>query len=292
MKVGILASEKEEWHVIRLLESIRARGAEVYVVPPTRLTSRIGGTPHVDSRGYAVEDFDALLVRKVPGGTPEQVFYRMDVLHRLEEMGVYVMNPPDSIERSVDKFYTSGILEGAGIRTPKTIVTERFEDAMDAYSDLGGDVIVKPIFGSLGAGMTRVADEDVAYRVFRALETIGSVYYVQEYIPHRNEDVRMFVVGGSIIASMLRKAGRWKTNIAGGGKATPFEPTDRFLDLAMGAAKVVGLDYTGVDILTSERDGEAYVIEVNSTPGWEGLQTVTRNNIADVVVDHLLSKIK
>ena len=291
MKVGILASKKTEWHVLKLLDSLKARSAEAFIVPPTRLTSRIGGIPRVDSRGYAIEDFDALLVRKVPGGTPEQVFYRMDVLHRLEEMGVYVMNTPDGIERSVDKYYTSGLLDGAGIKTPRTIVTERFEEAMDAYRDLGGDVVVKPIFGSLGAGMTRVVDEDVAYRVFRALEAIGSVFYVQEYIPHRNEDVRAFVVGGRVVASMLRKAGKWKTNIAGGGKATPYKPSELFVNLALKAAKTVGLDYTGVDILTSETDGEAYVIEVNSTPGWEGLQTVTDMSIADVVVDHLLSKV-
>ena len=292
MKVGIVASEREEWHVQRLLESLKRREAEAYVFPVTRLLSRVCDKPRASVKGHAVDDFDAVIVRKVPGGSAEQVFYRMDVLHRLEEMGVYVMNHPDGIERSVDKYYTSALLEGAGIPTPKTVVTERFDEAMEAFSDLGGDVVVKPLFGSLGFGMTRLNDEDIAYRVFRTLEMIGGVYYIQEYIPHRNEDIRAFVIGGRVVASMLRKAERWKTNIAGGGEAKPYRLEGTLAEVSVRAAEVVGLEYTGVDILKSERSDDFYVVELNSTPGWEGLQTVTDGSISDQVVDHLLSKIR
>ena len=292
MKVGIVASEREEWHVQRLLESLKRRGAEAYVFPVTRLLSRVCTKPRASVKGYAIDDFDAVIVRKVPGGSAEQVFYRMDVLHRLEEMGVYVMNPPDGIERSVDKYYTSALLEGVGIPTPKTVVTEKFDEAMEAFSDLGGDVVVKPLFGSLGFGMTRVNDEDIAYRVFRTLEMIGGVYYIQEYIPHRNEDIRAFVIGSRVVASMLRKAERWKTNIAGGGEAKPYRLEEKLAEVSARAAEAVGLEYTGVDILKSERSEDFYVVELNSTPGWEGLQTVTDESISDQVVDHLLSKIR
>jgi glutathione synthase/RimK-type ligase-like ATP-grasp enzyme len=123
LKVGILASDREEWHIQRLMRSLKKMRVESYIFSSTRFHSRIGGRPRISVKGYAIEDFDAVIVRKIPGGTPEQVFYRMDALHRLEEMGVYVMNSADSIERSVDKFYTSGILEDSGLRTPKTIVT-------------------------------------------------------------------------------------------------------------------------------------------------------------------------
>jgi RimK family alpha-L-glutamate ligase len=292
LKVGIVASDRDEWHVQRLLDSLKNRGAEAYVFPSTRLLSRINSSPRISVKGYAIEEFDAVIVRKVPGGSPDQVFYRMDVLHRLEEMGVYVMNSPDAIERSVDKFYTSGLLEDAGIRTPRTVITEKFDEAITAFSDLEGDVVVKPLFGSLGFGMTRLTDEDIAYRVFRTLEQIGGVYYIQEFIPHRNEDIRAFVVGGRVVASMLRTAKSWKTNIAGGGEAKPCELDDYLAELSLKAAKVIGLDYTGVDLLRSEEDETFYVIEVNSTPGWEGLQTVTTKRISDIIVDHLLSKLK
>jgi len=292
LKIGIVASEREEWHVKRLLESLKRREVEAYIFPVTRLLSRMGSRPRASVKGYAVDDFDAVIVRKVPGGSAEQVFYRMDALHRLEEMGVYVMNSPDGIERSVDKYYTSALLEDAGIPTPKTVVTEKFDEAMEAFSSLGGDVVVKPLFGSLGFGMTRLNDEDIAYRVFRTLEMIGGVYYVQEYIPHENEDIRAFVVGGRLVASMLRKAERWKTNIAGGGEAKPYILEEELAEVSVRAAEAIGLEYTGVDILKSEKGNGFYVVELNSTPGWEGLQTVTEKNISDQVVDHLLSKIR
>jgi RimK family alpha-L-glutamate ligase len=291
LKVGVVASDREEWHIQRLMKSLKKRNVESYVFPSTRFHSRIGGRPRISVKGYTIEDFDAVIVRKIPGGTPEQVFYRMDALHRLEEMGVYVMNSADSIERAVDKFYTSGILEDAGLKTPKTIITERFEDAIDAFRELGGDVVVKPMFGSLGFGMTRVTDVDIAYRVFRALEMINGVYYLQEFIPHRNQDIRSFVVGENVVASMIRTAKSWKTNIAGGGTALPCELNDSLVEVSIKASKAISLEYTGVDIMQSENDGIFYVVELNSTPGWEGLQSVTDREISDIVVDHLLSKI-
>lgn len=291
MKVGIVASDREEWHVVRLLGALRERGAEAYVLPATRFLSRIEAPPRVSVRGYTVDDYDAVIVRKVPGGSPEQVFYRMDVLHRLEDLGVYVVNPADAIEKAVDKYYTSAILEDAGIRTPRTVVTERFDEAMKAFEELGGDVVVKPIFGSLGMGMMRVSDVEVAYRIFRALEMIRSVYYLQEFIPHANRDIRAFVVGGQVVASMLRTAENWKTNISSGGTARTFElPTD-LVKLSLRASEAIGLDYSGVDILASEEDGTPYVVELNSTPGWQGLQTVTDKDIAGIVVDFVLSRI-
>lgn len=291
MKVGIVASDREEWHVVRLLGALRERGAEAYVLPATRFLSRIEASPRVSVRGYTVDDYDAVIVRKVPGGSPEQVFYRMDVLHRLEDLGVYVVNPADAIEKAVDKYYTSALLEDAGIRTPRTVVTERFDEAMKAFEELGGDVVVKPIFGSLGMGMTRVSDSEVAYRIFRALEMIRSVYYLQEFIPHANRDIRAFVVGDQVVASMLRTAKMWKTNISSGGTARTFElPTD-LVELSLRASEAIGLDYSGVDILASEEDGTPYVVELNSTPGWQGLQTVTDKDIAGIAVDYVLSRI-
>jgi len=106
LKVGIVASDRKEWHVQRLMEALGERGAEAYVLPATRFLSRIEGEPRISVRGYAIDDYDAVVVRKVPGGSPEQVFYRMDVLHRLEDLGVYVINSADAVERAMDKYYT------------------------------------------------------------------------------------------------------------------------------------------------------------------------------------------
>ena len=291
MKVGIIASDSKEWHVERLTAELKARGAEAYVLPATRFRSGVGLEPRLSVRGYPIDDYDAVIVRKIPGGTAERVFYRMDALHRLKDLGVYVLNPPDAIEIAVDKYYTSARLEDAGIKTPRTVVTERFDEAMKAYQELGGDVVVKPLFGSLGMGMSRISDRDVAYRIFRALEMTQGVYYIQEYIPHGNRDLRAFVIGGEVVASMLRTADDWKTNISAGGKAESYDLEEDLAELSVEATAAIGLEYSGVDILRSEEDGEAYVIELNSTPGWQGLQTVTERDVTAMVVDFLLSKI-
>ena len=290
LKVGIVASDRKEWHVERLTAELKARGAEAYVLPATRFRSGVGLEPRVSVRGYTIDDYDAVIVRKIPGGTAERVFYRMDVLHRLEDLGVYVINSPDAIEVAVDKFYTSARLEEAGIRTPRTVVTERFDEAMKAFEELGRDVVVKPLFGSLGMGMSRVSDVDVAYRIFRALEMTQGVYYIQECIPHGNRDIRAFVIGGEVVSSMMRTADDWKTNISAGGKAEPYDLEEELVELSVEATAAIGLEYSGVDILRSEDDGEAYVIELNSTPGWQGLQSVTEKDITALVVDYLLSK--
>ena len=239
-----------------------------------------------------IEDYDALIVRRMPGGTAERVFYRMDAVHMLEEYGVYVINPALSIEKSVNKHYTSALLEKAGITSPRTVVTESFTRAMRAFEELGGDVVVKPLFGSLGAGITRLTDGDIAYRVFRALESTQSVFYIQEYIPHGNADIRVFVIGGEVVASMRRVAAGWKTNISSGAAPEPYEPTGEEAETSLKAAETLGLEYTGVDLMRSEEDGALYTLEVNSTPGWEGLQKVTSVDIAERLIEHVFERLR
>lgn len=290
MKIGIIGSDRKEWHISRLLKGFEKRRVEAYLLPITKFQAKIGGSPRVSVRGYGVDNFDAVIVRRVPGGTAEQVFYRMDALRRLEDIGVMVINPARSIEKAVDKYYTSALLEEAGINTPRTIVTESFSEAMKAFNELGGDVVVKPLFGSLGMGITRVSSEDIAYRVFRALEMTKSVYYLQEFIPHDGRDIRVFTIGDHVIASMQRVSDDWKTNISSGGKAKAYTPSDEAVEMSLKASEKLGLMYTGVDII--ETEDKSYVIELNSTPGWEGLQSVTEFDITEALIDHVLMKIR
>lgn len=287
MKVGIIGSDRKEWHISRLLKSLEKRGAEAHLLPVTKLLARIGGTPRISVRGFGVDDYDAVIVRRVPGGTAEQVFYRMDALRRIEDMGVKVINPPRGIEKAVDKYYTSALLEDAGINTPRTIVTESFSEARRAFNELGGDVVVKPLFGSLGMGITRITNEDVAYRVFRALEMTKSVYYLQEFIHHGGRDIRVFIIGDKVVASMQRVSDDWKTNISSGGKAAPYTPSDEAVEMSLKASEKLGLSYTGVDII--ETEDKSYVIELNSTPGWEGLQSVTKIDVTEALIDHIMT---
>jgi RimK family alpha-L-glutamate ligase len=212
----------------------------------------------------------------------------MDALHLLAARGVRVFNPPRAIERTVDKFYTSGLMAQAGLLTPRTIVCERSDDALEAFVTLGHDVVVKPIFGSMGLGMTRVQDEDVAYRVFKALELERAVYYLQETIPHSGHDIRAFVLGGRVLAAIERVAndGGWRTNVARGAQARPICLTPEQEALCLHAAEIVSAEYAGVDLLPTA-GGEHYLLEVNGIPGWQGLQTTTDLDIAAEIVTYL-----
>ena len=168
VKIGILSSQRG-YHVLALEEAIRFRGSEAVFFSIARMAGMIGGRPILQVRGECLEDCRALLVRTIPTGSLEQIIFRMDALHRLEKLGVRVVNSASAIERTVDKYYTSFLLADAGIPTPRTLVTEDFEAALSACREMS-DVILKPLFGSEGKGMVRISDEETAYRVLRAWE--------------------------------------------------------------------------------------------------------------------------
>lgn len=286
MRVVIL-SARTGWHTDELIRALTARGHLAAVLPYEGLIARVGVEAGLTSEQISILDADAVLARIIPGGSLEQLIYRVDALHWLENRGVRVVNSPRAIERSVDKFYTTTLLHDAGLLVPETVVCERVEDAMAAVRSMG-DVVIKPIFGSLGHGMVRVSDPDVALRVVRALDQIRSVFYVQRAIDHSGRDLRVFVVGGRVLGAIERRApaGEWRTNVAIGGSATAVDISPEIEQVALRAAAAVGADYAGVDVLPA-RDGSLYVLEVNGIPGWEGLQQATGLDVAAAIVEHL-----
>ncbi|MCX6000396.1 MAG: RimK family alpha-L-glutamate ligase [Chloroflexi bacterium] len=285
MRIGILGS-RQSWHAEALRKALNRRGISSDCFPTVSFIAGISHTPYVRIKEQPLEQYDAIIVRSIPAGSLEQVIFRVDVLHRLENIGVKIINSATTLERTVDKYYTSALLEDNGIPTPRTLVTEQFDQAMEAFRQLG-DVVVKPLFGSQGRGMVRVRDEDTAHRVFRALELGRYVYYLQEYIPHANWDIRAFVIGDTVVAAMGRRADDWRTNVARNATVEPLELTDQLNQLSLRASHALGADYAGVDILKAENDGY-YVAEVNGIPGWQGLQKTTKLGIADRIVDHIV----
>jgi len=233
---------------------------------------------------------EGILPRIIPNGSLEQVIFRIDTLHRLAASGVSVMNSAGAIERTVDKAYTSALLEQAGLPTPPTVVCEGTDEALTAFRTLG-DVIVKPLFGSMGLGMVRVADQDTAWRVFHAIEMTRGVFYLQRTIEHEGRDVRAFVVGERVIGAIERRASGWKTNVSRGGAASPFDLPEEWANLAVRAVKAVGAEYGGVDLVPS-RDGSVYILEVNGIPGWRGLHYATGADAAGAIVDHFLQHVR
>jgi RimK family alpha-L-glutamate ligase len=250
------------------------------------MLGRIDGDAAVRSGELWLDHCDAVIVRGIPRGSLEQVIFRVDALHALEARGVTCVNGPRAIERTVDKFLASALLARAGVPTPRTIACERVEDALVAFDELGGDVIVKPLFGAMGAGMTRVDDADVAYRVFRALALERAVYYLQATLPHDGRDLRAFVVGGRVLAAIERVGSGWRANLARGARARAAQLSAEQERVCVEAAEVLGVGYAGVDVLRAA-DGREYVLELNGIPGWRGLQEATGADVAAALVEHV-----
>lgn len=287
--IGILSSQRG-YHTLALEDALKERGYAPAFFPVHRLATWVEGRPFVHVRGASLDECQALLVRTVPAGSLEQIIFRMDVLHRLEASGVRVINSAAAIERTVDKYRTSFMLSDAGIPTPRTAVAEDFDAAMDACREMK-DVIIKPLFGSEGKGMVRAADEETAYRVLRAWELNRYVFYIQECLPHFDRDVRAFVIGGRVAAAMMRRGTGWKTNFSQGAQVEPVTLTPEMERLALAATRLLELDYAGVDLMTVE-DGRTLVIEVNSIPGWRGLEKTTDQRIAGLIADYVVSSLR
>ncbi|HYB29119.1 MAG TPA: RimK family alpha-L-glutamate ligase [Solirubrobacteraceae bacterium] len=286
LRVGVLGASGS-WHSRGLLAALVARGHEVMAIPATRLQSEVGerGRVHVrDPEGTALDALDLLVVRGLPRGSLEQVIFRMDVLHVLADHGVRCVNCPRAVERTVDKSWASALLARAGVPTPPTIVCERYDGAMAAFERLGGDVVVKPLFGAMGNGIVRVEDRDVAHRVFRALELERAVYYVQRTVASaRRRNLRVLVVAGEVAGAMERVSDSWRANVARGARPRAVTLGEDERGVALAAAAALEVDVAGVDMLVAP-DGGPVVLEVNGIPGWQALQSVCDEDLTARVV--------
>ena len=291
MKIGVLTKNPESWHSKQLEKAIIKNNTVPFFFRFTEITAKIEEKLQIYARNTnIIEEIPAVIVRPIGRGSLEEIIFRLDVLHSLEKSGTLIINPPKAIEISVDKYYSLNLLRQSGISVPRTIATENFEEALRAFRELGGDVVVKPLFGSRGVGSTRVSDLEIATRIFRALTYNHEVIYLQEYIEHGFSDIRAFVIGERVVASMRREAQTWKTNVSLGAKPKPVKLDSELEDLAIKASRIIGCKVAGVDIVESRKG--PLIVEINSQPGWRGLQTVTKVNIADEIVKYVISELK
>ena len=238
VKIALVA-QPGSWYGRELTRAAGERGhhADSVRVSAVDRFGRNGGRPDFRRTGHDLLSFDAVIVRTMPPGSLEQVVYRMDALWRLAAAGVRVLNPPKALECAVDKYLALVRMESAGLTVPSTIVCENAEAALEAFDRLGGDVVVKPIFGSEGRGIVRVSDRELALRTFRTLERIQAVLYVQRFIENEGFDVRVLVLGGHVLGAMRRRAnGDFRTNVSCRAIAEKHAITDQETQAALGAA--------------------------------------------------------
>ena len=239
--------------------------------------------------GIELDGVNGVIVRMMPPGSLEQVVFRMDALHRLTAVGVPVWNPPRAVEAAVDKYLTLSLLDRRGLPIPATWAGQTADQALAAFDALGGDVVVKPLFGSEGRGIVRISDRELAWRCFHMLERTASVLYLQRWIRHPGHDLRLFVLRGRVLGAMRRSAegSEWRTNVAIGGKAEAWRADPEAERLALAAADALGAEFAGVDLIEDLDGGRLVVLEVNAVPGWRALARVTGVDVAAALLDAL-----
>jgi len=281
------------WYLNDLSRAAAARGHECL---GTRFPEMIGRirTPaiseSVSDLTQAIHAADAVIVRTMPPGSLEQVVFRMDALARLTANGTTVLNAPRAIECAVDKYLSTARLQAEGIPVPPTIVCESADAALAAFEELGGDVVVKPLFGAEGRGIMRVSHPELALRTFRTLERSMAVIYLQAFVDHGGFDDRILLLDGDVIGGMRRRArDDFRTNISQQGLAEAWNPGNDEIDLARRAARATGTCLAGVD-LVRDPDGQLFVLEVNAVPGWRALARVAQVDVARRVITWIESQ--
>jgi len=280
-----------DWHARDLAAAFARTGA---LAVPVRL-SQCGFDTRRPS-GLAIPGFgadlpDAVFVRAIGSGTFESVTLRLDVLHSLGAIGVPVFNSARTVEICVDKAATSFMLARHAIPTPPTWTAQSEQAARQIVRrEAGrGPLVLKPLFGAQGYGLKLIRRESD----LPTFEAVEGVYYLQRYIAaERNgfHDIRVLVSQGRVVAAMTRHADHWITNVKLGGRPELCVPDAVMTDLSLRAAAATGADFAGVDMIRDAAD-TLQVLEVNSMPGWRGLQKVAPFSIADRIAADVLSRL-
>lgn len=286
MKIAILSRNPALYSTRRLKEAAEARGHDVQILDILKCYMNITTlSPSIHYEGKQLEDFDAIIPRIGVGHT----FYGTAVVRHFETMGTFSLNSSIPINRSRDKLRSLQLMARKGIGMPITSVAYASSDVRDLIDMIGGPpLIVKVVEGTQGKGVLLAETYKAAESVIQAFIGVRANIIVQEYIKEaQGADIRCLVVGSKVVAAMRRKAapGEFRSNIHLGGKGEKIRITTEERETAIHAVKVLGLRFAGVDLLRSNRG--SLVMEVNSSPGLQGIETVTGKDIASDVIHYL-----
>jgi len=290
MKIAILSRNKNLYSTRRLAEACESRGHEVQVLDVLRCYMNITSLrPSIHYKGELLDGFDAVIPRIGASVT----FYGTAVLRQFEMMGVYPLNESVAISRSRDKLRSLQLLARDGVGLPVTGFAHRPDDIQDLMKMVGGaPAVIKLLEGTQGIGVVLAETRKAAESVIEAFMGLKANILVQEFIKEAGgADIRCFVVGGKVVAAMKRqgKEGEFRSNLHRGGSAALIKITPQERATAVKAAKVMGLNVCGVDILRSNHG--PVVMEVNSSPGLEGIEHATGKDVAGLILDYMEAEI-
>ncbi|MCD9491578.1 30S ribosomal protein S6--L-glutamate ligase [Photobacterium phosphoreum] len=286
MKIGILSRNQSLYSTSRLIEAAEQRGHEIKVIDALRCYMNINSQkPSIHFKGEDLVDFDAVIPRIGASVT----FYGTAVLRQFEMMGVYAVNESIAISCSRDKLRSMQLLSRKCIGMPVTGFASKPDDVKDLLDMVGGaPVVIKLLEGTQGIGVVLAETRKAAESVIEAFMGLKANIMVQEYIKEAGgADIRCFVIGDKVIAAMKRQGaeGEFRSNLHRGGSAALVKITPEERKTAVAAAKIMGLSVAGVDLLRSERG--PLVMEVNSSPGLEGIEKATGKDIAGMIIEYI-----
>ncbi|HRQ65117.1 MAG TPA: 30S ribosomal protein S6--L-glutamate ligase [Xanthomonadaceae bacterium] len=291
MKIAILSRNSKLYSTLRLVEAARARGHSVRVLDPLRCYLRIApGVFEMHYKGREISGYEAIIPRIGASVT----FYGTAVLRQFEQMGAFTPNGSDAILRARDKLRAHQLLARQGIGLPTTVFGDNPDDTTDLLDMLGPPPhVIKLTEGAQGAGVILAERKSSSRSVIEALRGLYANFLVQEFIAEaKGADVRCLVVGGRVFAAMRRQApkGEFRSNLHRGGSARAVEISEDERDTAIRAAATLGLGVAGVDLLRSDRG--PLVLEVNASPGLEGIEGATGLDVAGAMIDYVERRVK
>ena len=289
MKIVILSKTPNSYSTKSLVKAAEVRADEVLVLDYTKCYMAIEARkPYMYYDGERVDDVDAVVVRVASAYTA----YVSSVVRQFEMMGVQTSISSLAVVRSGDKLRSLQLLSRSGVEIPKTVFARNSADVQQLLALVGGaPVVVKLLEGTQGIGVVLAETKKAAQSVIEAFYGLGANILIQEYIEEAHgQDIRVVVVGDTVVGSMLRQGaeGDFRSNLHRGGSSSPVELTQKEKNIAIKAARTLGLHVAGVDIIRSARG--PLVIEVNSSPGLEGIEKQTKLDIAGAIIDYTVKK--
>jgi ribosomal protein S6--L-glutamate ligase len=286
MKIGILSRDPELYSTRRLVEAARIRGHEIHVIDHLRCYMNVtSALPSIHFKGEPLEGFDAIIPRIGASVT----FYGTAVVRQFEMKGVYCLNESVAISRSRDKLRSLQLLARKGVGLPRTGFAHSTKFTRDLIQLVGGaPLVIKLLEGTHGTGVILAETDKAAESTIEALRGLRAQFLVQEFVRESaGTDIRCFVIGGKVVAAMMRRAreGEFRANIHRGGVSAATKISKDERGAAVRAAQIMGLNVAGVDLLRSEK-GPA-VLEVNSSPGLQGIEAATGRDVAGMIVDFI-----
>lgn len=286
MKIVILSRNSKLYSTSRLKQAAEERGHEVLVIDALRAYMNIAShKPTIHYKGKEIEGVDAVIPRIGASVT----FYGTAVLRQFEVMGVYPLNESVAISRSRDKLRSLQLLSRKGIGLPLTGFANKPDDIKDVIEMVGGaPLVVKLLEGTQGIGVVLAETQKAAESVIEGFMGVKANILVQEYIKEAGgADIRCLVIGGKVVAAMKRQAaaGEFRSNLHRGGSASLIRITPEERSTAVRAAKIMGLNVAGVDLLRANHG--PVVMEVNSSPGLEGIERASKKDVAGMIIEYL-----